>query len=101
VRPARQFVQVGHHRLGDTAARTQEVPAQLQQAGAGRFQAELDDLERGRAPVPGEPEGPDLCEIDFLGAGQMLAEAPGEAVAVAGGLDPGDAFAQAFACSWG
>ena len=88
-----QLVEAADHRLGDAATRAQQVPAQLQQAGAGRLQAQLDDLPRRMAPLFGELEGPDLRQIDLLGRLQMAGQALRQAVAVAGGLDGGGTLA--------
>jgi hypothetical protein len=93
---ARQFVEAAHHLLGDAAARAQQVPAQLQQAGAGRLEAELDGLQLRHLPQPGQLQGPDLGQIHLLGRADHIRQPPRQAVAVAGGLDLGHPLGEAL-----
>ena len=83
----RGLVEGADHRLGDPAAGAEQVPAQGQQAGAGRRKAELDGLARRNAPEPRQAQGPELDQVDLLGRQQLFGQARRQSVAVTAGLD--------------
>ena len=84
---ARQLVECTDHQLGAATARTQQVPAQLEQPLRDRLQAHLDDVALVLAPLTGQRHRPDAHEIDLLRGRDPAAQPATEAVAVGGPVD--------------
>ena len=87
MRPLRQAVEPARPALCHPAARAQQVPAQLQQAGAHRLQAHLDRVARRTVPRARQREWAHAPEVDLLRAEDMVGELAREAVAVGRGVD--------------
>ena len=73
--------------LADAATRTEQVPTQIQEAGAGRCQAKLDDIELARLPVARQPQGTQAHQVDFLGREDQRYQLLGQSMAMTRGLD--------------
>src|SRR5687767_3686740 len=105
MRALRQAVEPAGPALGHAAARTQQVPAQLQQAGAHRLQADFDGMARRTVPHARQRERPDPPEVDLLRGEDVISELAREAVAIGRSIDLGhhgvDAAPGFIADGWG
>ncbi len=87
MRRLRQLVERGDRALGAAAARTEQIPAQPQEADPRRLEEELDDEARLGRPVARQLERPHAHQIDFRRGQEMLAEPRRQTMPIGAGFD--------------